>query len=321
MIERDFGNFEAGFGKSQVDEVSQPEFKVIDGEVSRRTGEATISQIRESLVKIERTPESPPKIQSQPAKTDWEPFNTEPTSEQRFINLYGGVYSAQMELNRIKAEGLIRVAAIEGNIVLTSLSASRTRSIEVNPDGSVTAKRRLFWGEKPVEDKENPYCKVTSIPEGWRIEICDQRILDELLEKFAGEKLQKKFVATFNQFLRAGIWQALRKEKLTSVKDKEIGLKYTVEGLIVGSAPIFALSGGYNIADVGFFPGFFIAHDLINIIVIVQKRGNRGRKTLNSLIDYFMPFVEIDRVLRGSAYLNLKGRNLVRLHQDSGETS
>ena len=276
-----------------------------------------IAQIRQALAKIAERPKAPKEKTPKPEKSFnnqvWEPFNTEPAPNQRFINLYGGNFAQNMELNRKKAERLIQVAALEGIVILSSLSPSRTRSLEVNPDGTATGKRGLFWGEKP-EDVENPYHRVTPIPEGWKIEICDQKIHQELAEKYSGEELQKKFVTRFNQHLRAGIWQAVWKEKLTSVKDEDIIRKYSVEGMMVGSAPIFALTGGYDIPDLGFIPGYFIAHGFIS--TIGKMRGNQLR-TLNSWWNYFTPFVEIDRVIRGFSYLNLKGRNLVRLKDNS----
>lgn len=238
----------------------------------------------------------------------WEPFNQEPSSEQRFVNLYGGVFSAQMELNRKKAEELVRVAALEGQIVLTSLSAIRNRPFEANPDGSVTAKRRLPWGEKPTEDVENPYFRVASIGEGWRVEICDQRIHQELAERYSGEKLQKKFVARFNQYLRTAIWKIVKDEKLTSKKDHEIAIKWfnTIAfPLFEGGVLIFG--SAYNLRSVLVIVGglFFFFHPFINII---RKLGHDSHRNLTSFYEYLMPQIEFDRIGRGFLYLNLKGQ-------------
>jgi len=245
---------------------------------------------------------------------DWEPFNLDPFNldphpSQNFINLYGGPFSQQMELNRKNAERLLQVAAIEGKVILTSLSMSRTRSAEVNPDGTATGKRGLFWGKKP-EDAENPYHRVTSIPEGWRVEICDQRIHDELSQKFAGEKLQKKFVAKFNQHFRAGIWQAVWKEKMDVFSR---GNYYKVFG---SSWPLLlnlfgASQGGFKAIDIPwFFGGSAFMHGIMNISGQLFKLNLRN---LTQLYEYLMPLIEVDRVARAFSYLNLKGRNLVRL--------
>lgn len=264
------------------------------------------------------TPDQAPEINQtvEPIKTklnsDWEPFNAEPHHpSQNFVNLYSGLFSTQMELNRKNAERLIQVAALEGNIILTSLLMSRTRSAEVNPDGTATGKRRLFWDENP-DDAENPYHRVTPIPEGWRIEICDQRIRDELSEKYSGEKLQKKFAAKFNEYLRTGIQQAVLGEKLTTRTDLYFGRK------LVTSLGYPTVIAGWS-AFGGLTPGDL---DGIGILLLVYGMNNalpyfdnneRVHRSLRSFYEYFMPEIEIDRVLRGIAFVNLKGRNLVRL--------
>lgn len=216
----------------------------------------------------------------------------------------------------------LKVAGLGGNVVLTSFSYSRTRSIEANPDGSVAAKRRLFWGEKP-EDVENPYHRVTSIPEGWRIEICDQKIRDELSEKYSGEKLQKKFVAKFNQHLRAGLWQAVWKEKLSFAQDNLRPIK-----AVVSFFPLMAESIRFIInGDLGSHTlpidiameviGYFMIYNVgLNIATIIYDNiyySNVSKRNLTSFYETFMPLLEVDRAARAFCYLNLKGRNLVRL--------
>lgn len=249
--------------------------------------------------------------------SDWEPFNAEPHPSQNFVNLYSGLFSTQMELNRKNAERLIQVAALEGNIFLTSLQASRTRSLEVTPDWNVTTKRGLFWGEKP-EDVENPYHRVASIPEGWRVEICDQRIRDELSEKYSGEKLQKKFVEKFNQHLRAGVWQAVWREKLTSEKDSRFVRKLRNSLLYPTIVAAWSAFDGLTLYDLGGIGALLLAYGMNNVLPYFKDDGRMGR-SLRSFYEYFMPPIEVDRVLRGLAFVNLKGRNLVRLRQDSGE--
>lgn len=242
---------------------------------------------------------------------DWEPFSQRPIRVNRFFNLYDGNYAQDMEINRERVEQAIKVAGLEGDIVLTSLSYSRTRSLEANPDGSVAAKRGLLWGEKP-EDAENPYHRATPIPEGWRIEICDQKIRDELSEKYSGEKLQKKFVAKFNQNLRAGIWEALWKEKLTAKKDSNSAFKLRVSLLYPAVAAGLSALGGFTLRDLYVIGFVLLAYGVNNYLSFFVDDG-RYRRSLRSFYEYFMPPVEIDRIIRGLAFVNLKGRNLVRL--------
>ncbi len=96
------------------------------------------------------TPDQAPEINQTddlvpaPVNVDWEPFSKDSEPDQKFINLYGGNYYQDMELNRKRAEQLIRVSALQGVVTLQSLSTSRRRGIDINPDGSVTSKKKLF---------------------------------------------------------------------------------------------------------------------------------------------------------------------------------
>lgn len=314
MPEKDLGR-RLEFGNSlDFGEQQTPYFNHLPEQTTDKSN-TEIARITENLANITR----PPSKEGNPRKKFdgllagrqvWEPFNSEPESAQRFINLYGGNFAQDMKLNRKNTERLIRVAALEGNIILTSLSPSRTRSIDINPDGSTTAKRRLFWDENP-DDKENPYHRVTSIPEGWRVEICDQRIRDELAEKFAGEKLQKKFVAKFNQHLRAGLWQVLWKEKLTTRKNPYFAGKVFHSLLYPAIFAGWSLIGGLKLPDLVGVGFVFIAYGIHNCLTYLDDA--RMRRSLRSFYEYFMPVIEVDRVARARVYLNLKGRNLVRL--------
>ncbi len=266
------------------------------------------------------TPDQAPEINQTndlsraPVNGDWEPISQEPTENNRFLNFYHGNYAQDMEINRKRVEQAIKVAGLEGNVVLTSLSYSRTRSIEANPDGSVASKRGLLWGEKP-EDVENPYHRITSIPEGWRVEICDQRIMDELSEKYSAEALKKKTVESINRYLRAGMREAVRREKFTTEKDSHLGVKVisslAFPAFVVGLSASTGLE--LKLADLYGIGAVFLAYWLFNSSMHVS--GDEIR-SFQSVYEYFMPSVEVDRFLRGWAYLNLKGRNLVRLHKD-----
>lgn len=89
----------------------------------------------------------------------FEPF-VNPEGEQGsqlFVNEYGGNYAQNMELNRHAIEKTLRLAHLDGQIFLTSFSPSRNRSIDANPDGSVSSKKSVFWGEKIEKDEANPY--------------------------------------------------------------------------------------------------------------------------------------------------------------------
>ncbi|OGH23643.1 MAG: hypothetical protein A2958_02620 [Candidatus Levybacteria bacterium RIFCSPLOWO2_01_FULL_38_13] len=150
-----------------------------------------------------------------PVNGDWEPFNLDPHQSQNFVNLYGGPFSQQMELNRTNAERLLQAAGIEGKVIIADLPMDRSRSIAgVNTDGSVTGRRRLFWGEK-VQEENGSQSLVRSIPEGWRIEIPGQEMMEELSRKKSKTPMGERFIAKINQQLRQALSELIIKEKLT----------------------------------------------------------------------------------------------------------
>ncbi|MBI2031815.1 MAG: hypothetical protein HYT08_04350 [Candidatus Levybacteria bacterium] len=244
-----------------------------------------------------------------PDISPWEPFNLEPTPNQRFINLYDGPFSQQMELNRANADRLLDVAAIQGRVMLTNVPMDRNRGIAgVNADGSVTKRRGLFWGEEIEEDGSKALVKP--IPEGWKIEIPGEEILDRLSRQESKTPLDRRFTAKFNQVIRDSMRKIIFREKLTNQKDN---LQYKI---IWTTAPWWGFLGvslptrSFNTISI------MIPFMLSALYYPIAHLSKSREKQSSSLYEYFLPPLEIDRVLRGMAFANLKGRNLVRLKEE-----
>lgn len=259
--------------------------------------------------------ETPPALKNKKQNYNpWEPFNLEPNPSQRFVNLYGGPYSQQMELNRANAERLLEVAAIQGRVTLTDVPMDRNRSIAgVNTDGSVTKRRGLFWGEKIEEDESK--AMVKPIPEGWKIEIPGQEIIEELSRQESKKPIGERFTTRINQTLRNLIGEVIFREKLTSDKSSLLSRIYFSSppwwGFLFLGIPLRDFST-YSIITPLVVSAFY--YPAINSI-----RNPRNRENL-AKYEYFLPPLEIDRVLRGFTFANLKGRNLVRLRPDENKT-
>ena len=85
----------------------------------------------------------------------------------------------------------MQAAGIEGKVILADKPMDKSRSIAgVNPDGSIAGRRRLSWGEK-IQDENKSQSLVKSIPQGWRIEIPGQDIMEELSRKESKKPLNK----------------------------------------------------------------------------------------------------------------------------------
>lgn len=273
--------------------------------------------------------DSQPQVKN-PRKYGFEPFiNPEPQDDQLFVNEYNGNFAQQMELNREGVEQLLKIAHLEGKVILTSLNSSRQRSIEANPDGSVTSKRSLFIRERIEDDKENPLHRAIPIPEGWRIEINDGKIMENLTAKnLTGEKLKKKFAKEFNNQLKQGIKDSIVKEKLTTTKDDSYKIKLGTLALVSAGALLLGTSLFSSmhpiLATGGTIVTFLMANGYTNISILIFE------KKLSSLLpispytvrktdapwEYFMPLVEVDKVLRSLLFLTFKGKRLVKESKD-----
>jgi|SRR3989344_3256598 len=264
------------------------------------------------------TPNQTPEINQdvEPIRTsvngDWEPFNTEPSFNDRFINLYGGPFSQQMELNRKNAERLLDVAAIEGKVILADKPMNRSRSIAgVNSDGSVTGRRRLFYGER-IEDEDKSQSLVKSFPEGWRVEIPGQEILEELSRKGSEKPLNKRFASRFNQQLRQALSEIIIKEKLSAEKNPYFANNLLTSLLAPTIAAGWSAFGEFTLLeDISLIGPVLLSYGIVNFLA--RFLNDERCRSLRSFYEFLMPLIEIDRVARGLLFANLKGRNLVRL--------
>jgi hypothetical protein len=315
--ERDFSQQSYGKRTPEIRQplILRPQTEPPSFPQQQELGETRILQMLSKIPKEDQVQKQ--EGQSLPKRNKaFEPFiNDEDDDQQgcRFINLYGGNFAKDMQLNKHAVEQVAKIASLDGQIILTSLSPNRQRSIDANSDGSVTSKKRLFWEETVEKEEGNPAFLVTSIPQGWKIEINDQKLTERLAERKSGKNLRQVFVARFNSLLRQAIFECVRREKLTGEKDDNFYTKLFLSVLSAGIPSLFFLGGGdgSNAAwlpiDIGFLYGFWnvIAHR-------IPLRGGLHRK-IDNFYELVMPLVEVDKVLRSFAYLSIKGRQLVKL--------
>lgn len=288
--------------------------------------EARIGEISRMLLSEEQKLEDKDRAAvKKTSKKGFEPFvDPESIDDPLFINGYNGNFAQQMELNRKGVERVLKIAHLDGKVVLTQFIPSNKRTIEANSDGSVTAKRSLFLGQKVEEAEHDPLYRVLSIPQGWKIEINDKRITEKLMEKETNaKKRQKKFIGKFNGTLRKALFNAVGREKLSSVKDTFYRSKLSWSLLYVGVQSVLmsifipmGVSKYYaTLLNLCLLFGSF---GMTNALSRVAMKNNDKvviplpRKNIDSVLEFFMPFVEIDKVARVWTFLSLKGRKLAR---------
>lgn len=265
-------------------------------------------------------------------KNTFEPFanpNPEYNPNNLFVNNYGGSYAKNMELDRKGIEAVLRIAHLNGQVFLSSMPKSRDRSLEgVNKDGSVAAKKTLMFEDKEqeLEDEKNPFYRTVPIAEGWGIEINDERMIEELQKKrLTGKKLQGKFVQEFNGVFTAGVFECIRREKLSSVKDRYFREKlmalyvFTIPPLQLVSIILMVVRDIDQLEpliEVG--SAWFFVNLVVNFYMAHRKKSLEYPDSfyLSRPIDhpweYILPPVEIDKVARTLVLLSLPGKKLVK---------
>lgn len=156
----------------------------------------------------------------------WEPV-LESNPSDRFICTYGGPLAQHLQINRSVVDKFLNIASLDGRVLLTESKRHRPRiAPDINPDGSVTAKGILKWGEKPAleEKKDNVYFQVEPDQEGWVISLNGRAIHDDLMEKTkkGSREVCQGTVEKLDYYLRVGLKESLLKDKLTTAKDPYI---------------------------------------------------------------------------------------------------
>ena len=269
----------------------------------------------------------------------FEPFNSELDQDGNlFHNEYKGAYSGRMALNRRAVERVLRIAHLDGIVTLKNLPNVRQRSADgVNEDGSVSSGRNVLFNAKANKGaEENSFYEISSVSEGWTIGINDGRLVEELStkERLGGKELQEKFINKFNELIKQGIVKAILAEKLSTAKDEmsfvgkvvATGSPILCSGIFTGvtwffnhdpkvlygifSSGILLLNAFRNIVSTNFRK---IEEDFFSR----QNIPPPSPRKLDHVWEYFMPRVEIDKVIAslGYLYLNPKASKLVKFSE------
>lgn len=245
------------------------------------------------------------------SRKGFEPFvGSEQDSFYLFVNAYNGIYARDMALNRKAVERTLQLAHLDGKVILANSSLSRSRAIDgPNPDGSVAQKRNTVFGAKLEDDKENPLYKVTPIPKGWRIEINDNKLMEDIQKNknLTAEQTKKQFIGRFNELTRKGLMESVLKEKLTSIKNKDLKIKL-FSSLFPPAFAAFSI-----LLDVN-SKAAILTILIQNVLINIQSadRSSYVHRHIDHPFEFTMPMVEIDKVIEAAAYLNTKGRTLVK---------
>lgn len=269
-------------------------------------------------------------------KNGWEPILESPPSDL-FVCNYGGPFAQQLELNRGAIGRFLRIAALDGRVLLTEDKYRPPQlTPDLNPDGSITGRGSLRWGEKPQVEKRkgSNYYLVKMDPKGWTVSINGGLIMEELVEnnKDGAGKIGSQFARRFNGYFRDCLRTSLLKDKLTWEGDP------IVLGRILGSVGLLEfyrkclMQGDYSAGVSGlFYMGVsnlvpYLREFYYNIFKMAKKDGippfftiniiNFNRRSNGNFVEGLSIPFELDRLVGGLGYLEwlkLKRQPLVRL--------
>lgn len=133
------------------------------------------------------------------------------------------------------------------------------------------------------------------------------------MEKESKKPLAGRYVTRIRQIVASSLGEVILREKLTSEKDKNFKSKLFLSILYPSIQISFVLIDGTIGINLAYASGISIFSYWAINFSSSRSYNSFLKRNLKSFYEYAMPFVEIDRVARGLLYLNLKGRNLVRL--------
>lgn len=262
-----------------------------------------------------------------------EPLGDIPPSD-KFVCTYGGPFAQNLLLDRPQVDRFLAITALDGRVLLQESKVRRPKVVPdgINPDGSVTARRSLTWGEKvEVEDSKrvNPYFQVEPDQAGWVISVNGGLLLDDLMKdgKTSAREATGKFAKRFDYYTRVGLKEALLKDKLTTAKDKYILGRGAVSGMwtvnMVGEVIFFgddlrqvAQGEAFMLSIIGlsntFLKRLFLQmesaastaneHEQVEFFAKFQP----FRRNVKNAIEAFGFPVEFDRAILAYSYLDWK---------------
>ncbi len=247
-----------------------------------------------------------------------------------FTCSYTGSYSEVLGLRDGSINRFLDIASLGGSVLLKDSNTRRRQTMPdgVNPDGSLTSKGYLRWGQKlpTISNKENPYFQVESNGDNWDISINGSLIAEDLASKEINARdMVHPFAEKFNYFLRAGLKEAMLKDKFTIKGDPYFTGRALSSGIIL-SALVSRIATGdlvniesflllntfiMGVVNIGPFSKIedermqLIKQGIQNPATLWPKIFNFHRRTKKFLPEIASLPLEADRALLSYTYLDL----------------
>lgn len=242
----------------------------------------------------------------------------EPRSNPRItLDQYRGIAGGLMAVNELVADRFMEVGDVRKEVVIVQMVDDRTTSYDQL--GSVRVGKRLRiprWGEKESDSG------LRSDSDAWYIQVNDQAISRKARESKSGKRFDEEFTASFRNEVNGGLRKILAKEKLANSGKFSPSVLFGYPWLGITAWSALNLYNGMEGAasDIGF--------DLVRMVgynALFFTMARRGSRTIspedpfvrNSYLDCISPTVPVDRLARGTVYIQMHGNKMIEIPEKS----
>jgi hypothetical protein len=250
---------------------------------------------------------------------------------------YRGVAHDIMELNHSVMDEFMRVSDMRRDIVI--IQKHQDRSTNYDQVGNIRI-GKLLQAPQVINLGKNKTTQIKKRDDAWKIVIDDQKLAQSSARSNdSTKKFNDIFIANFQNEIKNGMESCLMKEKLLNWGEYDYSFFFgyfglLADGLILGTAMSEALKRNLDLnSAIGFTLGIGAINVTVNllklaVIQILKREEMRDFPlkigpinlfhadwndpfTRHSLAEYLIPPVPLDRLIRGSIYLDKNELKLV----------
>jgi len=264
------------------------------------------------------------------------PGYTNKHSKAIHLDTYHGLGWDFMELNQPVADGFMRVSDMRADVAITQKPQDRVR--DYDEIGYVRVAKLLKLPRLDFWHNGNGLVQTRIENDVWYIAINDQELADKVARSEGNNrKFNERFTDAFRNEVNHGLTTCLRREKLLNSGKYNLGFLAAYFGslkfdLVFGSALLTKaiFDNNLTLAEIAVLLAAMgnVVYNTGNLfgtaITYFYQRLYGHSDSINpntpdfkdsfikhSLLEFVMPPVPIDRIIRGSRYLGQHGDNLI----------
>jgi hypothetical protein len=253
------------------------------------------------------------------------------------LDTYMGMARDIMDVNRPVADGFMRVSDIRKDIAIVQKPKDRVTNYD-----QLGATRVAKLLQLPQLNNQNPILQTTKDADSWYVSVNDQELAQRVARSGTGKKdFDERYVTAFGEEVNKGVAQVLRKEKLLNAEEynlaflvsywtlvsKDLLILLPIEMRVLNTSASLDEAARGSLVVLAVYIALNTMFNSFNLLASgfgkIQDTlfsGNRGVFKYpsyndpfirHSFLEYFMPVVPFDRLVRGLKYLDDHGSKLI----------